>query len=102
MGVLLSMQEVDVRIPQFEVSVGAAGRKHLATGREAACHNTGLAHCTASVIDNVRLTHWVRLVINSKVYWECCKIKDLINPGLKCSCVKLMWTRLWSTGLRLI
>lgn len=37
------------RIPESEVSVGAAGHKHLATGREAAGHNTGLAHCTASV-----------------------------------------------------
>lgn len=48
MGVLLSMQETDVHIPEFEVSIGAAGHEHLATGREAAGHNTGLAHCAAA------------------------------------------------------
>lgn len=54
-GVLLSTQEVDVHIPQFEVSLGAAGHEHLATGREAAGHDTGLAHCAASVTDDVRV-----------------------------------------------
>lgn len=53
-GILLSTQEVDVHVPEFEVSLGAAGHKHLATRREAAGHNTGLAHCAASAMDNVR------------------------------------------------
>lgn len=48
MGVLLSMQEVDVHIPQFKVSVSAASHEKLATRREAASHNAGLAHCAAS------------------------------------------------------
>lgn len=52
-GVLLSMQEVDVHVPEFEVPAGAAGHKHLATGREAAGHDTGLAHFTASVHSRV-------------------------------------------------
>ena len=52
-GVLLSMQEVDIRVPEFEVPTGAAGHKHLAAGREAAGHDTGLAHFTASVHNNV-------------------------------------------------
>lgn len=46
-GVLLNVQEGDVRVPQFEVSAGAAGHKHLATGREAARRNAGLTHCAA-------------------------------------------------------
>lgn len=48
MGVLLSMQQVNVRIPEFEIPVGAASDKHLAAGREAAGHHTGLAHRAAS------------------------------------------------------
>lgn len=47
-GVLLGMQEVDVRIPEFQVSVSAAGDKHLAAGGEAAGHHAGLADRTAS------------------------------------------------------
>lgn len=63
MGILLSVQQVDVRIPQFEVSAGAAGHKHLTTGREAAGHDTGLAHCTASVTALEK-----QIGLNGKVY----------------------------------
>lgn len=48
-GILLSMQEADVHVPQLKVSVGAAGHEKLATRRKAASHNAGLAHCAASV-----------------------------------------------------
>lgn len=63
-GVLLGVQEVHVRVPEFEVSAGAAGHKHLAAGGEAAGHNTGLADRTASVNDNVRFRTRLGLVTN--------------------------------------
>lgn len=49
MSVLLSVQQTRLQIPEFQVSVGAAAHKHLPTGREAAGHNTGLTHNTATV-----------------------------------------------------
>lgn len=47
-GALLSVQEVHVCLPEFEVSVGAAGHNDLTAGREAAGHNAGLTDSTAS------------------------------------------------------
>lgn len=44
MSVLLSVQKAGVSIPEFEVSTGAAGHKHLGTWREAASHDAGLAY----------------------------------------------------------
>lgn len=47
-GILLSEQELHVRVPEFDVSVGAAGHEHLVAGRKAAGHHTGLADRAAS------------------------------------------------------
>lgn len=44
MSVLLSVQKAGVSIPEFEVSTGAAGHKHLGTWREAASHDAGLSY----------------------------------------------------------
>lgn len=44
MSVLLSVQKAGVSIPEFEVSTGVAGHKHLGTWREAASHDAGLAY----------------------------------------------------------
>lgn len=52
MGILVRVQEADVHVPQFEVSVGAAGHEHLATGRETAGRDAGLAHCDAALRGN--------------------------------------------------
>lgn len=57
-GVLLTVQQVHVCIPQFEVSSGAASHKHLATRGEAAGHDTGLAHWAASVNHNNIFLTW--------------------------------------------
>lgn len=42
-GVLLSEEELHVRVPEFDVSVGAAAHEHLIAGRKAAGHHAGLA-----------------------------------------------------------
>lgn len=47
-GVLLSEQEPHVRVPEFDVSVGAAAHEHLVAGRKAAGHHAGLAGRAAS------------------------------------------------------
>lgn len=47
-GVLLSEQQLHVRVPEFDVSVGAAAHEHLVAGREAAGHHTGLTDRAAS------------------------------------------------------
>lgn len=47
-GVLLNEQELHVRVPEFDVSVGAAAHEHLIAGRKAAGHHTGLADRAAS------------------------------------------------------
>lgn len=62
-GVLLGVQQVHVRFPEFEVSAGAAGHKHLAAGREAAGHDTGLADRTASGNNNVRFISRLGLIM---------------------------------------
>lgn len=54
MCVLHTAEQVHVCIPQLEVSVGAAGHKHLATWGEAAGHHTGLADLAAPVDNSVR------------------------------------------------
>lgn len=58
-GVPLGMQEVHVCIPEFQVSAGAAGHKHLAAGGEAAGHHTGLADRTASVNNRDGFRTWL-------------------------------------------
>lgn len=47
-GVFLSEQELNVRVPEFDVSVGAAAHEHLVAGRKAASHHAGLADRAAS------------------------------------------------------
>lgn len=47
-GVLLGEQQLHVRVPEFDVSVGAAAHEHLVAGGEAAGHHTGLADRAAS------------------------------------------------------
>lgn len=50
--VLLTAEQVHVCVPQLEVSVGAAGHKHLATWGEATGHHTGLADRAAPADDS--------------------------------------------------
>lgn len=52
--ILHAAEQVDVRVPQLEVSVGAAGHKHLATWGEAAGHHTGLTDLQAPVGDSIK------------------------------------------------
>lgn len=48
MGILLRVQKLHVRVPEFDVSVGAAAHKHLAAGRKAAGRHAGLADRAAA------------------------------------------------------
>lgn len=63
MGVLLGVQQVHIRFPQLEISMGAAGHKHSAAWREAAGDDAGLADCTASGNNNVRFIAWLGLIM---------------------------------------
>lgn len=75
-SVLLSVQKAGVSIPEFEVSTGAAGHKHLGTWREAASHDAGLAYGgTSARGGGVLAPTWVWLALDFKVYQEVCKIR---------------------------
>lgn len=76
-SVLLSVQKAGVSIPEFEVSTGAAGHKHLGTWREAASHDAGLAYGGTSARGGggMLAPTWVWLVLDFKVYQEVCKIR---------------------------
>lgn len=57
MGILLRVQKLHVRVPEFDVSVGAAAHKHLAAGRKAAGRHAGLADRAAAANNQARLFH---------------------------------------------
>lgn len=81
MGVLLSVQKVHVCVPEFDVSVGAAGHKHLAAGRKAAGHHAGLADRAAAGNNRAELFQNKGAQGVRKVGDYSCQIKTAIEPS---------------------